>query len=805
MWKNYLNTMLRSMWRHKAFSLINIMGLAIGLACCLLILIYVQYEFSFDRYHRNTDRLYRVTLHAILAGNEIEATTSPYPLAATLSREYPEIEAAGRLRQFFRDTLVGTDNGAIRYQEKRIFHADPALFDIFDFDFLAGDPRTALNEPGRVVLTRSMAQKYFASLDVVGQTLTFSGERDYLVTGVIDDVPDNSHVHPDFLVSFTSDEDHDSQIWISNNIQTYALLRPGTSVPELTVKLREIVRKYVGPQIEEAMGFDVDQFFNQGGAYDYRLQPIADIHLHSAMQGEVEPNGNINYVLTFIAVALFILLLACVNFMNLSTASSANRAREIGVRKTLGAGQGQLIVQFLAESVMLTLIALAVALPLVALLLPAFGAVTERQLTLQVLLSFPTLPLLCVFPFLIGLIAGSYPALYLARFHPLEVLKGSLSGGLKSGRFRSLLVVFQFAISVALVSATLIVFTQLDYMRNKSLGFEKDQVVIIHRANALGDARDAFLTQLENQSGVLSVSSSVHVPGVQFDQNVYYLDGQPSSESKPFWSMTVGYNFLETLGFELIAGRTFSRDFGDDENAYVINERAAGDLGITDPLQHRIVEPGPSGVDSGPIIGVMRDFHFESLHQEIRPLVIRLDDFTRFIAVKIRPEAISQSLTGIEATWRQVTANEPFEYTFLDADFESLYAGDRRLGLLFSGFSVLAIFIACLGLYGLASYTILLRTKEIGIRKTLGASLQDIVLLMSKDFMRLVLIAILVAVPVAYFGMNSWLQLFYYRINMPLPAFLIAGLLAVVIAFITVSVQSLASGLQNPVYSLRDE
>lgn len=805
MWKNYLNTMLRGIWRHKAYSLINIFGLAIGLACCLLILLYVQFELSYDRFHAKADRIYRVSLHAVLAGNQIEAVTSPYPLAQTLVRDYPEIETAGRFRQFFRDTLVAVNDGAIRFQEPRIFHADPALLDIFDFQFLAGNPATALVDPGSVVISRTTAAKYFGDNDAVGQTLSFNGERDYLVTGVIEDVPANSHMHPDFLVSFTSDANHDSQVWISNNIQTYVLLRRDIALDAFVLKLPELVVNYVSPQIEAAMGISADEFLDTGGTYGFDLQRLTDIHLHSHMQGEIETNGNAGYVYTFIAIALFILLLACVNFMNLSTARAANRAREIGVRKTLGAERGQLIVQFLSESILLTFIALAIALPLVAAIMPAFSAITERQLSAAMLFSRPFVYLLIAFPFLIGLIAGSYPALFLSRFHPLEVLKGTLSSGVKSSRLRSLLVIFQFAISIALVAATLIVYAQLDFMRNQSLGFFGEQVVVIHRANALGDSLQSFQAQLEGEIGVVGVASSVHVPGEQSDQNIYYLEGEPSSESKAIWSMGVGYNFLETLEIEVLAGRSYSREFGAEENTYIINERAALEFGIDNPTQHRIIQPGPNGTTNGPIIGLVRDFHFESLHEEIKPLVLRLSDFTRYIVVRVRPENLSQTLAAIETRWLAATGDEPFDYSFLDADFEELYSGDRRLGLVFSGFAVLAIVIACLGLYGLASYTILQRTKEIGIRKTLGASLQDIVLLMSREFMWLVALAIVLAIPTAYLAMTTWLELFHYRIDVPLQALLTASVVAIIIAFLTVSVQSVMTGLQNPSLSLRDE
>ena len=803
MWQNYLKTVLRSISRHRVYSAINIFGLTTGIACFLLIILYVQYEFSFDRYNSKADRIFRVSLHGVLAGNEINAVATPHPMAATLEREFPEVESATRLREFFRDTLVGID--ANRYIEKRIFHADPALFDIFDFTVIAGDLQTALVDPFSVVITETIARKYFGNATALGQSLTFNNDTDYRVTAVVADMPENAHFHPDILVSFNSDEDHDSQIWISNNIHTYFLARPGVSIDELTEKFQELVVKYVGPQIEQAMGIPVQEFFGSGGAYAYGLQPLNDIHLSSHLEGEIEQNGNANYVLTFMAVAIFILLLACVNYMNLSTARSANRAREIGLRKVIGAQRYQLALQFLSESIVITLIAILMAVPIVALLMPAFSALIERNLTLDLLLNWKTLPLLLGFALIIGVLAGSYPALYLSNFKPQAVLKGTLSKGAKSSWLRGLLVVFQFAISIALVSATLIVFAQLEFMRNKPLGFDNAQVLIIHRANTLGDSLQSFLQQIKLQPGVVNAASSGHVPGMGVDQNVYVLEGDPSSASKALWSSAIGYDYIETLGFNLLEGRTYSRDFGEDENAYIVNERAASELGITNPTQYRLVEPGPQGTTTGQIIGMVEDFHFESLHQEIRPMVFRLTNLARFVSVRVEPVNILQTISAIQDTWNSTTNGEPFEYSFLDADFDNLHQSDRRLGMVFTVFAALAILIACLGLYGLASYTTQQRTKEIGIRKTLGANLSDIVVLMAKDFMWLVVGAIVIAVPLALLAMNQWLQLFSYRVNMPVLAFVYSGLIAFLIAFVTVSLQSIRTGLKNPTLSLRDE
>lgn len=804
MWKNYLHTIIRGVWKNKVFSAINILGLALGLACSLLMLLYVQHEFSYDQHHDNFDRIYRVTIEGVLAGNEIEANSTPYPMAAVLPNEFPEIETAARFRRFFQDTLVSIQD--LQFQEPEVFHTDPQFFDIFSFNFLAGDPETVLDDPNTIVITEAIAAKLFPDSDPMGQQLTFNNDRSYQVVGIVDAMPATSHFHPQIFVSFSSDEQDGSTNWVSNNIVTYFTLTEGSSATELADKLKLLVTKYVAPQISAVIGMSIDEFFANGGRYDYVIQPLADIHLYSNLEGELETNGNANYVYTFLAVALFVLLLACINFMNLSTARSANRAREIGVRKVMGAHQSQLLKQFLLESVLLSFLALAIALPLVAILLPAFNVLTAKEMSIGVLFGLQAFLLLVFFTSIVGLISGSYPAVFLSRFHPQEVLKGKFSGGAKSSWFRGGLVILQFTISITLVASTLIVYEQLNFMQNKSLGFEQDQVLVIKRARALGDQLESFKQVLSNQANVVNVSSSAHVPGESVDQNVYALEGQPLSEASPIWSFTVGYNYVETLGFELLEGREYSEEFGSDEDAYIVNETAARLLGASEnPTQYRIVAPGPEGTETGQIIGLVKDFHFQSLHQEIRPVLFRFSDFARYIVVRIGTNDVQATITSIQTQWQTATDGEPFEYSFLDEDFESLHDGDQRLGQLFTGFATFAIFIASLGLYGLASFTTEQRTKEIGIRKTLGAGVTSLVLMMSKEFMVLVVVALMVAVPVTYFSMNQWLQLFSYRIDLPLTAIAVSGGIAMLVAFLTVSIESTRAALTNPVLTLRDE
>lgn len=803
MLKNYLLLALRLLWKNKILAGINILGLAIGLSASILILIYTQFELSFDQHNEKLDRIYRITLQASLGGNDIAAATSPYPMAAALRNEFPEVETSARFRQFFQETLVSF--GELRYQESEVFHVDQQFFDIFTADFIEGNPSTALTEPYSIVLTRSMAQKYFPNQAALGQLLRFNSDQDYEITAVIEDFPENSHIHPEILVSFNSDSDHDSQFWVSNNIHTYLLVHEDSDVGGLEENLQTLVGKYVAPQIEEGIGATFEEFVAGGGAWAYRLFPVADVHLHSSLDGEIEPPSSAVYVYTFQAVAVFILLLACINYTNLTTARSVNRAREIGIRKVVGAQQSQLVGQFLFESILTCLLALCIAIPLVAICLPVLNAITDRSLDSDFLFNFTTLGQLLFGTAFISIVAGSYPAFYLARFQPQLVLKGNLSRGGGNYWIRGGLVVLQFAISMGLISATLIVFNQLDYVRSKELGFNKEQLVVIERAGALGDQLESFKNQIAQNTEVISITSASHLPGEGGDQNAFMIEGRPTTDSEVLHRFTVNYDYLDTLGISLSQGRAFSRSQGSDHPGFIINETAVRELGLDDPLSTVLMEPDDDGMVRGRIIGVVNDFHFLSLHQPINAMVLRIDDFTRYVIARVANGEADNVIQAMENTWNNMTNDEPFSFTFLGDEFDSLHDGEEKVGELFFGFSILAIFIACLGLYGLASFATAQRTKEIGIRKVLGASVSNIVLLMGKEFMVLVGIAFLFAVPAAYFAMSRWLEIFAYRIDIGLGAFLISGIAAMLIAFLTVGYQAFIAASHNPSIALRDE
>ncbi len=803
MLKNYLILALRLLWKNKILAGINILGLAIGLAASILIFIYTQFELSYDQHNLKLDRMYRITLQASLGGNDIAATTSPYPMAAALRNEFPEIETAARFRQFFQETLVSY--GELSYQESDVYHVDQQFFDIFTANFLSGDPDSALTEPYSIILTSSMADKYFSNEPALGKLLRFNNGQDYEVTAVIEDFPENSHIHPEIMVSFNSDSDHDSQFWVSNNINTYLLVHEDTNIEALESNLQSLVSKYVAPQIEQGIGATFDEFIAGGGAWTYRLFPVADVHLYSNLEGEIEPPSSAIYVYTFQAVAVFILLLACINYTNLTTARSVNRAKEIGIRKVIGAHKNQLVGQFLCESIMTCLMALCLALPLVALCLPLLNAITDRTLSPNFLFNAGTLLQLVIGTAVISIIAGSYPAFYLAKFQPQLVLKGNLSRGGGNYWIRGGLVVLQFAISIALISATLIVFTQLNYVRSKDLGFEKEQLIVVERAGALDEQLEAFKNQVAQHTGVISITSSSHLPGDGGDQNAFMIEGRPATESEVLHRFTVNYDYIETLGITLNQGRSFDRNQSGEHPGFLINETAVRELELENPLSTVLMEPDDDGMISGRVVGVVNDFHFLSLHQPINSMVLRIDDFTRYVIVRVANGETDSVIRSMETIWNNMTNNEPFSFTFLGDEFDSLHEGEEKVGELFFGFSVLAIFIACLGLYGLASFATAQRTKEIGIRKVLGASVSNIVLLMGKEFLILVGIAFLFAVPAAYFAMSRWLEVFAYRIDIGLGAFLVSGVLAMVIAFATVGYQAFIAASNNPSLALRDE
>jgi len=804
--KNYLKVTLRNITKHKAYSFINIAGLAIGMAASVLILLYVRDELSFDRYHENADRIYRVAMEGIIQGRHIRSATSPAPMASTFIEEYPEVVNATRLWDSYR---VLIDYESKRFYEDRFFWADSTVFDVFTLPLIKGDPSTALMHPNTVVITEEMARKYFGDDDPVGKILQYDNRVDYEVTGILADIPSTSHFQFDFLASILTEPRAASPLWISSSFFTYILLQDGYEPSLLEAKLPNLVRKYVGPQVENALGITWDEAVASGLSMTYFLQPLTDIYLRSDVENDMAPMSDISYVFILTAISVFVLLIACFNFMNLATARSSNRAKEVGLRKVMGSDRGRLIRQFLGESVLLTLISLLLAILLIYLALPFFDQLSGKSLSLD----RTSILLLIGIAVGVGLFAGYYPALVLSSFQPVTVLKGQTNTGAGGSWMRNTLVVIQFAISIMLLIGTGIVFRQLNFMRQYELGFAQEQVVVIPIESE--DARQQFesiRSELIQHPAVQHVAASNVIPGRFNSNGMFRLEGSQTGEVHSMRVLRVSHEFLETLDIDTVTGRSFSRDFSTDGSTSLLLNNAA--VRYLNRLPEEVVGKQIENMAAGPdgedipytIIGVVKDFHFESLHRNIKPLAIRVDPSGfYYLSVRISPERIPETLAFLEEKWQAFESGHPYRYFFLDEDFDRLYEQEERLGRLYSYFAVLTIVIACLGLFGLASFITEQRTKEIGVRKVLGASVISVLVLISKEFTKLVAIAALLACPIAYLIMTRWLQNFAYQIEMPLGIFIQAGLAALVIAWLTVGFRSVKAAIADPIKSLRYE
>jgi len=802
--KNYLVVAWRSLKRQKGYSFINIAGLAIGFICCLMILLFVQDELSYDRYHEKASQIFRVTTQGRIADREFKIALSAPPLAKALKDEFPQVLQTVRIFKPSDRMLVRFKDR--KFNEERFFYGDSSIFDIFTIPLVHGDPRTALSQPHSLVITQTAAQKYFGSENPVGQTLSMDDKRDFQITGVAEDTPLNSHFHFDFLASLVTIHLSQDLNWFNGCLYTYALLQEDYSHNQLEAELPAFIQKHVGPQVQNVMGISIEDFFKLGNSFVYDLQPITDIHFHSRLDYELEANSDARYVYIFSAIALFILFIACVNFINLSTARSSTRANEVGVRKVLGSNRSQLVRQFLTESILLSLLSLLLAIVFLELFLPFFNNLTGKNLIIN-FGNWIILPAIIGMTLLFGIMAGSYPAFFLASFLPISTLKGKLGPGSKSAGIRYGLVVFQFAISIILLVGTFVVYDQLEYIRHKELGFDKDHVVVIQRAGALKQQSQAFKQALIQHPSIISAALSNYLPGKGFDMNGFRTDKSSEDELQPINQWFADHDFTRTLQLEMAAGRFFSSDSTTDSSSIIINESAARMLGMAEPLGkhlHTVIRGSKLNLT---IIGVLKDFHYESFHKEIRPMVIRniSDTSGDYISIRFRPDNLSKTLAFLERKWKEFAPNQPFEYFFLDDSFDRLYRSEQRAGQLFTAFSIIAGFIACLGLFGLAAFSTEQRTKEVGIRKILGASVPDIIVLLTKGFTKWVLVANLISWPVAYYVMYRWLHNFAYRTSIELWVFPVAALLTLGIALVTVSFLAVRAALANPVEALRYE
>jgi putative ABC transport system permease protein len=800
MFKNHMKIALRNILRNKAFSVINISGLAIGMACCVLILLFVQDELTYDSYHEKADQIYRLIAVNKSAGEERYIAPIGAPVAEIFDSTLPEVQKVVR---FHRGSRVLVEYRDKRFFEERFFFGDPTVFDVFDFPIIGGNPQMALSTPYAVVITETAAEKYFGDDDPVGKSITVDKSYSYNITAVMKDVPSNSHFHFDFLASLETLASLRGERYLKHPgnlaFYTYLLLEKNTDPRELEEKMAEGVKQSYGEKIAAMRSF--------------LLQPLKSIHLQSRLEYEIEANGSISFVYVYSAIALCILLIAAFNFVNLSTARSTKRAREVGMRKVLGAFRHQLVKQFLGETVLFSVISLLLAVILVRLFLPVFNSLTGKQFVFNFLANPSVL-----FGFVgiiagVGILGGLYPAVFLSAFEPMRTLKGKLGTGGKSRSFRRFLVVAQFTISVVLIIGTFVIRNQLHYMRSQNLGFNKEQVVVIpmHDQNTW-KAYEYIKTEFMNNPSVLSVAASSTVPGKPVVNIAYRLEGLPDDEHFSMDTFFADYDFLETMGIEVAEGRGFSKKFGtDEESAFMLNEAAVRELNWQSALNKQVIWPSDlrrkdAIVKKGQVVGVVKDFHVVSLHENIGPVLLQVRPSSfRYISARISPENIPDTLSFFRKMWSRLSPVFPFEYTFLDEDFDRLYRADEKVGRIVGIFSLLAIIVACFGLFGLASFAAEQRTKEIGIRKVLGASVPGIILLLSREFTKWVLVANILAWPIAYFSMNRWLQNFAFKKGIGVEVFILSGLVAVAIALATVSYQSIKAAISDPINSLRYE
>ncbi len=816
--RNYLKVAFRNLLRKKGFAGINILGLATGMAVCLLIVLFVQSELKFDTYHKQSDQIYRMVLDRKYPGRTNSYAIIPQSIGAAVKAEFPEVKECVRVFNF-----AGDDGnfflkiGDKTWDEKNVLGADSNFFKVFTSEFIAGDAERPLDKPNSVVINKSTAEKYFGSASAaIGKTFQTDAPENNLfnITAVCANWPENTHFKFDLLISITGFPFIRANNYINFAANTYFLLNPNASAEKLEAGFPLIIKKYVAGAVEQNFGMNIEQFEKAGNGYRYYLQPLKSIHLNSDLEAELGTNGSQKAVTIFTVIAVFILALACINFINLSTARSVERAREVGLRKTFGSERKSLVTQFLLESVIISLLSIVVAVFLISLLLPLFNDLSGKKLALNYFLEPSRLAIIIGLSIMTGVAAGLYPAFVLSSFHPIAVLKGRFRSGTQGRWLRNGLVVFQFAISVVLIVSTIVVNRQMDYVLGDKLGFQKDHVVVIKNAGFVGDQTRSFKNELTAIAGVQNVSRTSALPGQTnyfgISYNIAGTDEQITGRGQ-----IIDEDYARLLGLELKEGRFFNASFPTDSFAIVLNEKAVADLNLKNPIGTRMTSPdgflnrADGSIIEYTVIGVVKDFHYQSLHQKINPLIfnnaVRFGENSPLIAVKIKAADFSRAITSIESTWKKFVKDKPFSYDFLDQTLARQYRAEHTMQKIFSVFSILAIFIACIGLLGLAAYATQQRTREISVRKVLGAGVGNIITMLSKDFLKLVIIATVIAFPVAWWMMHTWLENFEYRTNLSVWTFVVAAFSALLIALFTISFQAIKAAMANPVKSLRSE
>lgn len=816
MFNNYLKIAWRNLLRNRNYSIVNIVGLAVGLACVMLIALYLQDELSYDNFHPDGDRIYRMALERKYPGRSRNYAIIPQSYAEAVKNDFPAVEDATRLFYFQGFNMLYKVNEQ-NYEEECNMWADSNFFSMFGIKLLKGEKEKVLTKPQSVVLTNSIATKLFGNSDPIGQTLQLpQGQNNLTVTGVCEDLPENSHLRFNMLTSAVSlGQFFTTPNYLNFSAYTYLKLVEGANPHQLESQFPEMVTKYVSGPVLNQFGVNYEEYQKQGNGYHYFLQRLPDIYLDSNLEAEIRPPGSRQRIYFFAAIAFLILIIACINFMNLATAKSAGRAREVGIRKTLGSERRQIASQFLLEAVIISLTAAALAFLLDALVLPSFNALTGKVFEINSLMNFTFLGLLVLLGIIAGLLAGSYPAFALSAFKPVEVFQSKIMQTTKGGGLRNALVVFQFGISVFLIICSILVYKQWIFTQNKDLGFDKESLITLQGAGGMTFQEEETLKkEIARMPGVVAVSGCNSQPGQQYFGMSFKPQG--ATEMTTGSGLIVDEGYIECMEMEIIEGRSFSQEFNDSLNV-IINEAAVREMNLVDPIGKNLVTndaflnatEGQNDVYT--IVGVVKDFHFQSLHHIISPLFFvnnmknNVPGVDGLITVRLDGQNLTSTLENIGVLWQRIQPDVPFRYSFLDKDWATLYDKEITTRKIFQIFTTLAIFIACLGLLALAAFTAERRTKEIGVRKILGASVGNIVGLLSLDFLKLVIIAILIASPLAWYAMNNWLDNFAYRIDVGLGIFILAAFIALLIAFLTVSFQSMRAALTNPMKSLRSE
>lgn len=811
---NNLKIAIRSLLKQKVYTFINVMGLAVGIASCLLIVLFVQNEFSYDKFFQDHERVYRMVLERKYPNHSTFYAVVPHSFEGVIGRDFPEVQESVNVFGFnnFRLSYKNDRDERIQFDEEFVLASDSSFLRVFSFPLLKGNRDEALKLANEILLTESAAKRYFGDADPIGKTLS-APQQDFKVVGVMPDVPPNSHFRFSVVLSISTFPFAARENFTSFSTFTYFKVRPGSDAAALEAKIPTMVDTYAAAQIERNLGKSWADYTKEGNGYRYFLQPLASIHLDPTnLEAQMKPSGNRTSVYIMISVAVLILIIACINFMNLATARSAERAREVGVRKVMGSFRQQLVSQFLTESFVLSAIGVVLAVGIIYFSLPFFNNLTEKQLTLPITAgSASALIALALF---VGLLAGSYPSFVLSSFNPVVVLKGKFTGSARGKWIRNGLVIFQFWISIILMIGTMVIYQQMKFMSEKSLGFDRDQVLVVERGFSLSpQAGKTFVEELKRMPEVAGAAGSFAIPGEEGDFFGIQFQPEGSSEILTTKTMIVADNLAEVLGFELTEGRWFSEDM-NDSLSLILNESAVKAMGLENPVGRKLVDmqerDGQNVAVPFVIVGVVKDFNFISLRDKVTPLVLQSNEGfgggNQYFISRIKTGQIPSAIKSIEAKWKELQPEEPFKFSFLDENLNAQYKSEQQSGKLFAVFAGLAILVSCIGLFALSAYITSLRTKEIGVRKVLGSSVANVVLLLSMDFTKMILIAFVLAVPVAWYVMeNWWLQNFAYRITIGVWIFLVSGASALVIAWLTVSYQSIRAAIQNPIGALRSE